>query len=117
MTQRMTPEEIKAWSEEQKAKRQVRKTPEEIQAWREVQRAARTPQSSASTGASQIVCPMCQERGYVRCKTVKTKKGISGGKATGAILTGGFSLLATGLSRKTKVTEAFCSNCRSTWQF
>jgi hypothetical protein len=112
----MTPEEIKAWSAEQKAKRQIRKTPEEVKAWREVQRAA-LPQRSASAGNSQIVCPMCQERGYVRCKTVKSKKGISGGKATGAILTAGFSLLATGLSRKVKVTEAFCSNCRSTWQF
>jgi hypothetical protein len=45
------------------------------------------------------------------------KKGISGGKATGALLTGGVSILASGLSRKEKVTEARCANCRQTWHF
>ncbi|MDO8307003.1 MAG: hypothetical protein Q7V58_01430 [Actinomycetota bacterium] len=50
-------------------------------------------------------------------KSVKAKKGVSGGKATGAVLTGGISILATGLSRKEKVTEAHCSNCRTTWVF
>ena len=44
------------------------------------------------------------------------KKGISGGKATGAVLTGGLSLLATGLSRKEMVREAYCYNCKMTWQ-
>jgi len=38
-------------------------------------------------------------------KSVKAKQGISGGKATGAILTGGVSLLATGLSRKANLTR------------
>ena len=65
----------------------------------------------------QLICPHCQERGSVRCKAVKNKKGISGGKATGALMTGGVSMLATGLSRKEAATEAFCSNCKSTWQF
>lgn len=75
--------------------------------------------SAAAYGVlrSQIVCQQCQERGHVRCKTIKNKKGISGGKATGALLTGGVSLLATGLSRKEISTEAHCSNCQSTWQF
>jgi hypothetical protein len=100
----------------------TQKTPEEIKAWREAQRAARPltpPQGSVAPvyGRSQIVCPHCQVRGHVHCKTVKAKKGISGGKATGALLTGGFSILATGLSRKQKVTEAHCNNCQSTWQF
>jgi hypothetical protein len=45
------------------------------------------------------------------------KAGISGGKATGAILTGGLSLLATGLSRKHAATEANCGNCGSRWTF
>lgn len=45
------------------------------------------------------------------------KAGVSGGKATAALLTGGFSLLAMGLSRKQRVTEAWCSNCQSTWCF
>jgi hypothetical protein len=66
---------------------------------------------------SQLVCPHCQERGNVMCKSITNKKGISGGKATGAVLTGGVSLLATGLSRKEAATQAFCKNCKSTWQF
>jgi len=66
---------------------------------------------------SAMVCPHCQERGNVRCKDVKNKKGISGGNATGALLTGGVSILATGLSRKEDATEAYCSNCQSTWHF
>ena len=64
-----------------------------------------------------MVCPHCQEKGNVYCKAVKNKKGISGGKATGALLTGGVSMLATGLSRKEGATEAYCENCTSTWQF
>lgn len=102
----------------------ARKTPEEIKAWREeiaAQRAASPTPSQRSVspiyGRSQIVCPHCQVRGHVHCETVKSKQGISGGKATGAILTGGVSLFATGLSRKKKVTQAHCSNCQSTWQF
>lgn len=63
----------------------------------------------------QIVCPHCNTRGRVRTKRVKVKRGISGGKATGAVFTGGVSLLATGLSRKVKATEAKCRNCGVTW--
>jgi hypothetical protein len=48
---------------------------------------------------------------------VKLKKGISGGKATGAVLTAGFSILATGLSRKESATQATCGNCRMSWTF
>ena len=40
------------------------------------------------------------------------KIGVSGGKATGAVLTGELSLLATGLSRKHKVTELTCKKLR-----
>lgn len=64
-----------------------------------------------------IVCPHCQTRGSVYVQGVTHKKGISGGKATGALLTGGLSLLATGLSRKESLTQAHCSNCSSTWVF
>lgn len=62
-----------------------------------------------------FLCPHCQERGKVHTKSVTKKAGISGGKATGAILTGGVSLLATGLSRKESNTEAHCRNCKVTW--
>ncbi|MBB41671.1 MAG: hypothetical protein CMF01_16490 [Hyphomonas sp.] len=65
----------------------------------------------------QMVCPHCQTKGKVLTKPIKKKAGISGAKATGAILTGGVSLVATGLSRKDAVTEAHCANCSSTWHF
>jgi hypothetical protein len=76
--------------------------------------------TKASVKASQdaeLVCPHCGKRGYVRTEQVRLKKGISGGKATGAILTGGISLVATGLSRKEDATKAQCSNCDSVWHF
>jgi len=42
---------------------------------------------------------------------------VSGGEVTAAVLTGGASLLTTGLSRKEKHTEAHCENCGNTWYF
>jgi len=69
------------------------------------------------SGDELIVCPHCQTRGHVRTCHVKLKKGISGGKATGALLTGGLSVLAVGLSRKEDATEARCSNCGSVRHF
>ena len=66
---------------------------------------------------TQIVCPQCQTIGNVTTEKVRIKKGISGAKATGAVLTGGLSILATGLSRKEEATEARCSNCGSVWHF
>jgi hypothetical protein len=65
----------------------------------------------------QIVCAQCHSVGCITTSRVKLKKGISGSKATGAILTGGVSLLAVGLSRKEDATEAKCSNCGSVWHF
>ena len=65
----------------------------------------------------QMICPHCQTKGNVYTEQVKMKQGISGGKATGAVLTGGLSLLATGLSRKQKVTKAKCGTCQSEWVF
>ncbi|MDP2181898.1 MAG: zinc ribbon domain-containing protein [Actinomycetota bacterium] len=72
---------------------------------------AMAPKSAA------MVCPHCQSKGTVSTKQVKQKKGISGGKATAAVVTGGLSILATGLSRKEDVTEAHCRNCGNTWRF
>lgn len=66
---------------------------------------------------SQLVCPHCQTQGYVRHEKTKQKMGISGGKATGAILTGGLSLFAVGLSRKQTFTKASCARCGSVWIF
>jgi hypothetical protein len=70
-----------------------------------------------AVGDKKIVCPQCQTAGHVTTRRVKAKKGISGGKATGAVLTAGFSILATGLSRKEMVTRAACTNCKSQWTF
>jgi hypothetical protein len=64
-----------------------------------------------------MVCPHCRTRGGVTTAKQRVKRGVSGGKATGAILTAGFSLLAVGLSRMEKVTKAKCTNCGSEWVF
>ncbi len=66
---------------------------------------------------AEMICPHCQTKGQVFTKSVKRKKGVSGGKAVGAILTGGLSILATGLSRKEGLTQAHCKNCQATWDF
>jgi hypothetical protein len=63
----------------------------------------------------QVICQHCQVKGRVAVKTESQKQGVSGGKATGALLTGGISLLATGLSRAGDVTSAKCRNCGMTW--
>jgi hypothetical protein len=67
------------------------------------------------TGDAAIVCPHCQTQGAVTTRSVKLKKGVSGAKATGAVLTLGWSMLATGLSRKEQATELRCGNCRMRW--
>lgn len=67
--------------------------------------------------APNMICPHCQVKGQVKTEQVKRKAGVSGGKATAAVLTAGVSLLGTGLSRKQKVTEASCGNCGAVWTF
>ncbi len=65
----------------------------------------------------QMRCPHCDHDKCVRAQVVKSKKGISGAKATGAVITGGLSVLATGLSQKEYNTKAHCDNCGSAWTF
>jgi hypothetical protein len=65
----------------------------------------------------QIVCTHCQTKGMVRTKGIGKDAGISGKKASAAALTGGISILATGLSRKERVTQAHCDYCGSKWTF
>lgn len=79
--------------------------------------AARPAARPAPPSAARIVCPHCQTSGYVTTRQVKLKRGVSGGKATAALLTAGVSMLATGLSRKERTTEANCGHCGSTWHF
>lgn len=62
-----------------------------------------------------LICPHCHTQGKVLTKQITKKNGISGAKATGAILTGGVSILATGLSQKDAATQAHCVQCKSTW--
>lgn len=57
-----------------------------------------------------MICPHWVENGNVHTKPVTKKAGISGGMATGALVTGGIPILATGLSRKESLTAAFCRN-------
>lgn len=73
--------------------------------------------SRAKSPNAQMICPHCQTRGNVVTERKKMKQGVSGGKATGAILTGGLSLFAVGLSRKQKMTQATCQNCGNEWVF
>lgn len=82
-----------------------------------VLRQHRARRDSAQYGPinSAMFCPHCQVKGQIRTKQVKLKKGVSGAKATGALLTAGVSLLATGLSRKEKNTQVHCGNCRNVW--
>src|SRR4051812_31552128 len=71
----------------------------------------RSQGAAAWRPAPLIVCSHCGTRGHVQTRQARRKRGVSGGKATGALLTGGASLLATGLSRKVTVTEARCAAC------
>lgn len=64
-----------------------------------------------------IICPHCQVKGQVSTRKVTRKTGVSGGKAAAAIVTGGWSLLATGISRKEDQTECRCGKCKSVWYF
>jgi hypothetical protein len=72
---------------------------------------------SSSIANPELICPHCGVKGQVRTRSVRQKKGISGGKAVGAVLTCGVSILATGLSRKEDMTRANCENCDSVWYY
>ncbi len=76
-----------------------------------------TPEKTYGPINPPMVCPHCNTAGTVRTKTIMQKKGISGGKATAAVLTDGLSLLVTGLARKERKTQAHCTRCNNTWVF
>lgn len=63
----------------------------------------------------KLICPHCNLRGHVYELDDSRKSGVSGAKATAALLTGGLSLFATGLSRKVSVRSYRCGNCDSRW--
>lgn len=64
----------------------------------------------------QIECPYCHSSGTVVVQQVKKKKGVSTGKATAALLTGGISLIGTGLAKKAIVSQLTCASCNMTWE-
>lgn len=74
----------------------------------------RTP---AELADAQMICPHCQTKGFVTTSMVSNKVGVSGGKLTAALLTGGLSLLAVGLSRTQTCTQARCRKCNAVWHF
>lgn len=76
---------------------------------------AKVQREGAASQQAKLVCPHCQTAGGVTRHVVTKKKGISGGKATGAVLTGGVSMLATGLSRKEGANVLSCANCGMEW--
>ena len=76
---------------------------------------AKAQRQSAVQQQAKLVCPHCQAAGGVTRRVVQKKKGISGGKATAALFTGGASMLATGLSRKEGASVLSCSNCGMEW--
>lgn len=69
----------------------------------------------AGKGADKILCPHCGVRGCVTGRSMVRGKGISGGKATAGLMTGGLSLPFAGLSKNQRVRTLKCSNCNSTW--
>ena len=95
-------------------------SPEETQAAEAEGRDARpryqVEQDAKAAREAKIVCSHCQTAGHVTTRMYQKKGSISGGKATGAILTGGISLVATGLARKGMVTQLSCSNCGMKWE-
>lgn len=108
------------WSQVNTVLKYRRMTPEQRAQERTYRRlAANAASVRAQWGGNNpaLVCPHCQTKGRVRVRVVRRKRGISGAKATGALLTGGASLLATGLSRKEALTQAHCEACGSTWDF
>ena len=91
-------------------------TPEE---WEAKQRADQEAFAERLYGPlnTAMICPHCQTKGSVRKRSTDRKQGISGVKAAAAFLTGGISLLATGLSRSETMTQAHCTCCDCTWLF
>lgn len=67
-------------------------------------------------GASpHLICPHCHTKGRVKTRKEYKATGISGAKASGAVITGGLSVFLTGLSRKEFKVVATCGACKSKW--
>jgi len=82
----------------------------------QVQEQARDQRAGGPLNAA-LLCPHCGQAGHVHESPTKVKTGISGSKATAALLTGGLTLLTPGigLSRKARAMARACGNCGSKW--
>lgn len=61
---------------------------------------------------ASIICQFCQSKGTV---TTKGKQDTSGLKMTGALFTFGLSTIVTGFNKHQTRIEAYCSQCKQTW--
>lgn len=61
--------------------------------------------------APGYTCPFCSLQGGVYCMESSSKKGFSTSKATSALLTGGVSLLFTGLAKTVVEKNFLCEEC------
>lgn len=104
------------WAAMEEQKKVAQMSPEQLAEYRKTQ-AEQSATALHGPKNPQLICPHCQTKGSVRTKLVVQKKGISGGKATAALLTAGTSILLTGLSRKEDATQAHCDNCNCSWVF
>lgn len=113
----MAAERARVLAEENEMRDQVMKNLQTIQEeHREATKQLFAGQQSGPINPS-MVCPHCQTKGRIRTKKITKKTGVSGGKAAAAVVTGGLSVLAVGLSRKEDSTQAHCDNCNNTWFF
>jgi hypothetical protein len=104
------------WVVVQEQRKEAGMSPEELAEYRKANREQALTHFHGAKNP-QVVCPHCQTKGTVRVKPVVQKRGISGGKAAAALLSGGTSLLVTGLSRKENATQARCDHCNCSWIF
>ncbi|MBP1627541.1 MAG: hypothetical protein H6Q00_2016 [Holophagaceae bacterium] len=103
--------------DEEKKKQELAKLPKAEREKLERMKLEREAERKHGEINQAMICPHCQSKGSVRVKKVIQKKGVSGGKATAAVLTGGASLLVAGLSRKEELSQAHCENCHNGWAF
>ena len=71
--------------------------------------------SNGTYAYPNLVCPHCQTKDSTTRRPKTVKEGISGAKATGALMSAGLSLYATGLSKKKQVAEFHCYACGTVW--
>ena len=75
-----------------------------------------SPSNKVNAPVGHINCPYCDGQGTVVVRHVKKKKGFSPGKVAGGVVTGGVSLLATGLAKKGEVNALNCTACGMKWE-